>query len=98
MKKSRYLLYRTNEFERELRKILRNKRELARRVGIVVKRIKGDPFGGSLRTHSVKVPSFGRVYSSRVNGDYRIIWTLEEEEIILLRRIGSHSGSSKVYR
>ncbi len=98
MKKSKYFLYRTNEFERELSKILRNRMELAKRVGIVIKRIKEDPFAVSLRTHSVKVPSFGRVYSSRVNGDYRIIWTLEEEDIILLRRIGGHSGSSKVYR
>jgi len=98
MKKNKYCLHTTMEFARELRKILKNKRELARRVELTIEGIKIDPFTVSLRTHSVNVPSFGRVYSSRVNGDYRIIWTFEEEGVILLQRIGSHSGSSKVYR
>lgn len=98
MKKNKYFLHRTNEFERELGKILKNKRGLARRVDITLERIKEDPFAVSLRTHSVNLPSFGRVYSSRVNGDYRIIWVFEDEDVVLLQRIGSHSGSSKVYR
>lgn len=98
MKKNKYSIHYTNEFDRELGKILKNKRDLAKRVDITIERIKKDPFIASLKTHTVKVSSFGRVYSSRVNGDYRIIWTIEEEGVILLQRIGSHSNSSKVYR
>jgi len=98
MEKNKYLLHSTNEFARELRKILKTKRDLARRVHITIESMKKDPFAGSLRTHFVLLPSFGRVYSSRVNGDYRIIWNFENGNVILLQRIGGHSGSSKVYR
>ena len=98
MSRANYFLHYTSEYERDFKKIVRKDKLLASRIINVSEKLIVNPFSVSLRTHIVRISSLGRVYSSKVSGDIRILWTLEEENIILLHRIGGHSGSSKVYK
>ena len=98
MRRVKYVISKTRGYDRDLRKIFRKNRELFILIEDIVVRISRDPFSTSLRTHLVVIPSLGKVYSSRVTGDIRIIWILSSKKIIVLYRIGGHSGSSKVYR
>jgi len=52
----------------------------------------------SLKTHKVFISDYGKVYSSNVTGDIRVIWSLEETYVLLLLDIGGHEGSTRVYR
>jgi mRNA-degrading endonuclease YafQ of YafQ-DinJ toxin-antitoxin module len=57
-----------------------------------------NPFLYSLGTHRVNTPKWGRVYSSRVTKDIRIIWDFKDKKlIILVLDIGGHEGSKSVY-
>ncbi len=98
MRKIKYSFKYTQNFYREYRRIAKKDRGLIVRVEGVLKKISIDPFSKSLKTHSVEISSLGRVYSSRVNSDIRILWVIDTEGAIILERIGGHSGSSKVYR
>ena len=64
----------------------------------VIDRLSYNPFYPSLKTHSVDIASLGKVYSSRVTGDIRIVWAFKEDLIIVLYRVGGHSGGSNVYK
>jgi mRNA-degrading endonuclease YafQ of YafQ-DinJ toxin-antitoxin module len=98
MNRSNFVLYHTSEYERDFKKIARKDKLLASKVLDVSEKLSVNPFSVDLRTHMVRISSLGRVYSSRVSGDIRILWTLEEDDIVLLHRIGGHSGGSKVYK
>ncbi len=98
MRRVKYIVQNTREYCRDLRKIFRKNRELFIRIEKIVLRISRDPFSASLKTHQVNIPSLGIVYSSRVTRDIRILWVFNSKEIIVLYRIGGHSGHSKVYR
>ncbi len=86
------------KYERSLSKIAKKNRSLALKVKEVVRRIRLDPSRRDVGTHVVTISSFGKVNSSRVNGDTRILWVLEENRVIVLLCVGGHSGGSKVYR
>jgi mRNA-degrading endonuclease YafQ of YafQ-DinJ toxin-antitoxin module len=50
-----------------------------------------NPFDLSLKTHQVNISSQGKVWSSRVTGDLRLIWEFDEDmkmTIIALRLQG----------
>jgi mRNA-degrading endonuclease YafQ of YafQ-DinJ toxin-antitoxin module len=98
MNRDNFLLHYTSEYERDFKKIARKDKLLASKVLVVSERLGVNPFSIALRTHIVRISSLGRVYSSKVTGDIRILWTLEKEDIILLHRIGGHSGGSNVYK
>ena len=98
MNKSNFALHHTSEYERDFKKIVRKDKLLASKVLDVSEKLSVNPFSVGLRTHMVRISSLGRVYSSRVSGDIRILWTLEEDYTVLLHRIGGHSGGSKVYK
>lgn len=60
-----------------------------------------DPFYPSLKTHKVDTILNSDVYSSRINGDWRIIWQFDEESktaTILCLELGTHSGANQVYK
>lgn len=98
MSKSNFVLHHTSEYERDFKKIARKDKLLASKVLDVSEKLSVNPFSFGLRTHIVRISSLGRVYSSKVSGDIRILWTLEEDDTVLLHRIGGHSGGSNVYR
>jgi mRNA-degrading endonuclease YafQ of YafQ-DinJ toxin-antitoxin module len=59
-----------------------------------------NPFHNSLNTHKVDTKRNKDVWSSRINGDWRVAWIFDEETksaIIICVEIGTHSGSSQMY-
>jgi mRNA-degrading endonuclease YafQ of YafQ-DinJ toxin-antitoxin module len=98
MNRANFMLHHTSRYERDFKKIAKKDKLLASKVRDVSEKLSVNPFSIGLRTHIVRISSLGRVYSSKVSGDIRILWTLEEEGIILLHRVGGHSGGSNVYK
>lgn len=94
----RYSLRYTQNFYHSYKRIAKKDKSLVISVEKVLKKLAVDPFSKSLKTHSVEISSLGRVYSSRVNKDIRILWIFDDDFNILLNRMGGHSGSSKVYK
>jgi len=98
MKKTKYRLSYSSKFGRDYRKLVRGNRRLAKRVVKAVGQLCADPFYPGLKTHTVNIPKTGKFYTSRITGDLRILWTLKEDNIIFLYRIGGHSGGLNVYK
>ncbi|MEP7104038.1 MAG: hypothetical protein ABI721_05000 [Candidatus Dojkabacteria bacterium] len=88
-----YSLDSTAHFEREMKRLKKDRRTynlVIRRLAIIT----NNPFDISLRTHQVNVPSLGKVWSSRVNGDIRVIWEFDENDelVIIALRVDGHDG------
>lgn len=96
--KNKYSFKYSQNFYHSYKRMTKKDKGLATSVEKVLKKLSLDPFSKSLKTHYVDVSSLGKVYSSRVNKDIRILWRFYDDFTILLHRIGGHSGSSKVYR
>jgi len=47
--------------------------------------------------HTVNL-SLGKVYSSRVTGDIRILWEFVNEKEVSFANTGRHSGFSSIYK
>jgi mRNA-degrading endonuclease YafQ of YafQ-DinJ toxin-antitoxin module len=89
----------SKSFFREASKLIRQRRLSLEILNQSLFQLSKDPFANNLRTHKVSTRNFGQKYSSRINGDLRIIWCFEEDEsiVILLLDIGGHSGNRSVY-
>lgn len=59
-----------------------------------------NPFLDKFRTHKVDLGTFGKKFSSRLDGDLRLIWDFDSEQkiVIYVFDIGGHSGSTGVYK
>jgi mRNA-degrading endonuclease YafQ of YafQ-DinJ toxin-antitoxin module len=98
MKKTKYRITYSSKFDRDYRKLVKGNKGLSKRIIKAIKQLSIDPFYPGLRTHMVDISDIGKIYSSRVTGDLRVLWSLKEGNIIFLYRIGGHSGSSKIYK
>ncbi len=98
MKKNNFIINLTPQYRNQIKKITKKNSRLVAKVVATLKKLRMDPLGLGLRTHIVNTSSIGKVYSSRVNGDIRILWRFENGDIILLLTIGGYSGSTKVCR
>lgn len=95
---SKYNLSFDKNFLRKLKKYYKKDKALYIRVKIFLKSFVNDPFYSGFKSHRVFVSNHRKVYASRVTGDIRVIWSLEDDYIILLLDIGGHEGSKKVYK
>lgn len=85
-------------FDRQLKKISRKDKNLAKKIITTVKKISKQPFNKGLSTHKVNSRKYGECYSSRVTGDIRIIWDfIDGKRVILMLSVGGHSGKNRVY-
>jgi len=98
MKKSRYSIQATTRFQREFKRVVKRNRGLEEKFLTVIEKLSLNPFARQLQTHVVNIQGFGKVYSSRVTGDIRIVWVFKDDTIIILHRIGGHSGGLNVYK
>lgn len=98
MKKKRYNLSYSSRFDRDYRKLVRGNKRLEKRVIKTLKQLAIDPFYTGLKTHLVDIPKVGKLYSSRITGDLRALWSLKEDNVVFLYRIGGHSGGLNVYK
>lgn len=86
-------------FRRNLKKLLRKDRALAKPVSRTLTLLAHDPRNTALQTHKVVADDGRKVFSSEVTSDLRIIWRYSPERLeqIDLLNIGGHSGAKKVY-
>ncbi len=94
-----YLIKQSKVFKKSVDKLIKQRRIFLDKINNVVFKLSLDPFHQSLKTHKVNTRTLGLRYSSRVDGDLRIIWSFDEDNnlIIHLLDIGGHSGSKSVY-
>jgi mRNA-degrading endonuclease YafQ of YafQ-DinJ toxin-antitoxin module len=96
---SNYKIGFNQKFLRKIKTIYKKDKVLYAKYLKVIERVGKDPFAGGLRTHSTGVIDHGRIFSSRVTGDIRVIWCIEQKEKrIILLDIGGHEGGKKVYK
>lgn len=95
-----YQIVSVPQFDRQLKKIVKNKIKLKESVFDTIRVLTVDPFTSILRSHKVQTKSGKNSYSSRVTGDIRLIWDFDYENrgIIELLDIGGHTGQNKVYK
>jgi len=95
-----YTANQTNYFLKRAKKLVNKNKKVAKEIDVCIQKLLKDPRDPSLKSHKVITPNFDIAYSSRVNGDLRIIWDYSEKQIYVLDLldIGGHSGSTKVYK
>lgn len=76
--KPSYQIIITKPFGKSLRKLVPKNEELAQRIQTVITKLAFDPFDTALRTHKVLSKNHNEAWSSRINGDLRIIWDFDE--------------------
>ncbi len=94
-----YEIVTSKRFDKELKKLLSSKRLSKEQIGRIFLILMDNPFNTKLRTHKVNSRTYGLKYSSRIDGDLRIIWDFNENQklILVLFDIGGHEGSKGVY-
>lgn len=87
-------------FKRKYKRLTKKNPHIKDLVKKSLQKLSNNPFDLSLHTHKVSSRVRPNVYSSKVNGDIRIIWDFSDESvnIIDLYDIGGHSGVNKVYK
>lgn len=93
-----YELELTERFKTKYRKLAKNNSQLTEKISIIFDRLRKDPFQKNLKTHKVHVSQLGEVFSSRVTGDLRVLWSVKNNVCtLMLLDIGGHSGKRSVY-
>jgi mRNA-degrading endonuclease YafQ of YafQ-DinJ toxin-antitoxin module len=81
----------SDKFEKKYKKILKKNIALKPKILGTMAKISQDPKYPSLKSHQVNHSEYGKVWSSWVHDDLRILWKYENDKIIiLLLDIGSH--------
>ncbi len=88
---NKYSLYFSNEFKRNY-KSFKKRRDTQYKIDDVIVLIGKDPYSKGLKSHMVNLSKIGKCWSSRVDGDIRIIWTFSKKDtnIIIVLRVGGH--------
>lgn len=80
---------------------IRGNIKLEKAVQKTFKLLETDPKYPSLKTHKVDTKKHNNVFSSRISGDWRIIWTFNEQSkvaTIICLELGTHGGANQVYK
>jgi mRNA interferase YafQ len=88
-------------FEKKVKKLTTKNEELKMLILAKLELLALDPFNITLKSHKVHASKISqKVYSSSINGNIRIIWDFDNEEIniIELLSIGGHDGKDGVYK
>ena len=78
-----YKLNSSKSFTKKLKKLIENKRLKLEVLNKSLQFLAKDPFSPVLRTHKVNTRKLGKYYSSRIDGDLRIIWNFDQDENLL---------------
>ena len=81
-------------------KLCKKSKILEKQISKALESLSVDTFSPNLNTHGVNTAMYdGKVYSSFISGDIRIIWEFSNGSLhILVLNIGGHSGTNNVYR
>ena len=81
----------SDKFEKKYKKLLKKNIALKPKVLSAMAKISKDPKYPSLKSHQINHSEYGKVWSSWVHDDLRVLWKYEGEKIvILLLDIGDH--------
>ena len=80
---SKYKLITLGQFDRDYKKFKKSK-DILSKINKSLKFLLEHPYHLSLKTHKVNIPLLGYVCSSRVTGDLRFIWILDQEDRLLI--------------
>jgi mRNA-degrading endonuclease YafQ of YafQ-DinJ toxin-antitoxin module len=94
-----YKVILTQKFLNDYNKVVGKDKILKLKVKKAIQLLSKNPLYPSLKSHKVNTRTVGMAWSSRVNGDIRIIWDYNDSQslIIELLTIGGHTGKYKVY-
>lgn len=91
-----YILSYTTKAEAKIKKKCRKDLKLREKMEKALNLLSLWPFYKSLNTHKTDHPDVkGKVYSSWVEGNYRLIWDFNEQDKILIYDFDTHN---KVYK
>ena len=76
-------------FLKNLKKLIRKDFSLKKRIDGFFQKLLSTPFYPALKTHKVE-SRYGKVFSSRLSNDIRVLWKFSDKETILIFDIGSH--------
>jgi len=95
-----YILRFTKTYETKYQKITKRDSKLKDKIIKIHELLSLDPHNPVLQSHKVDAVKYGPSWSSRVTGDIRIIWNYDSNQnlVILVFTLGSHSGNDKVYK
>lgn len=90
----------TKNFDETYTSVIKNNKEVEKKIRKALHFLKQDPFYPSLKTHKANTKNYGEKWSSWVNGDIRIIWDYDSKNrlVIILLDLGKHSGTHKIYQ
>lgn len=90
----------SDHFKKTFRKVIEKDQVLKASLQKALDILTQNPFYSSLQSHKVDTKRNKNVWSSRVNGDWRIVWVFDDETkktVILCLEVGTHSGSNQIY-
>lgn len=95
-----YKLRFSDYFDKKYQKLVKNNPQIIQRVDKTLRILQENPKHPGLKSHLVNHEDLGKVWSSSVTRDIRIIWMYDQDNvmILLILNIGGHSGSNSVYR
>lgn len=95
-----FRLIQTKPFLKAYQKLISGNLMLEKKIEKTLEALSEDPYQLNLHTHKVNISEIGIVHSSRVTGDLRILWEFlkKDEVLILLLKLGGHSGKHSVYK
>ena len=95
-----FQIIRSNQFKYIFKKLIKNNILLDKKIIFIIYLISINPKDKGLKSHKINSFKGKTAWSSRVNGDLRIIWNYGKENTteIHLLKIGGHSGKDKVYK
>lgn len=95
-----FILTFTKSFDVAYVSMIKENKELEKKVRKALYLLKQNPFYSSLKTHKANTKNYGEKWSSWATGDIRIIWDFDTKNrlVIILLDLGKHSGTHKAYR
>ena len=79
-----YKIERLPKFDKRYKKLVKKNFEIGDKVRKAVKLLMNDPKYPSLKSHQVNHPEYGKIWSSWVHDDLRVLWKYEGEKIVIL--------------
>lgn len=90
----------TIKFVRDYKKFTGKNKSLKDLIDKKLLSLINDPFTSEFKTHKVKTHLYNYSYSSRISGDIRILWNIDQNNKlnIIALSLGGHTGQNKVYK
>ena len=86
-----YKIQPSPRFEKKFKKLIKKNPEIQNKIRKFFNLLALDPKYPSLKSHQVDLAKYGKVWSSWLHDDLRVLWQYENDKIIiLLLDIGSH--------